>query len=218
MRQVGIVMRKVSWFGYISTLMMVMLLTVAPELTRAADDHPSLSPEEQAFLSQAMADNAAQIAMATLALQKSKNPQVLDLANTVIRERTTLDAQLALLLAGTAKSVVNEHAIPASLQSLNGEAFDKSFAGLLVRDHNRIISAYECIKATSSNPALRDLVHDAVPQLQGNLMVALMVLRSPKWAHPAHPQTTVADSEPRTNKAAPVFFGEPLSSIVTAPW
>jgi putative membrane protein len=212
-------MRKASLFGYVSAFMVVALLTLAPGLTRAADNPQPLSPEEQAFLAQAMSDNAAQIAMATLALQKSKNPHVIDLANTVIQERTVLDAQLASLLGGAAKSTANSNAAAtASLQSLNGEAFDKSFAGLLVRDHNRIISAYECIKASSTNSALRNLIHNAVPQLQGNLMVALTVLRSPNWTHSAHSQSTLSAADPHSGKTSPVFLGDSLSSIVTAPW
>lgn len=211
-------MRTANFLGFISASLVVMLLTLAPGSVRATDDQP-LSAEEHAFLSRAMADNAAQIAMARLALQKSQNERVIELANTVIQERIALDARLLQLFGShhtNAKLATDNDTNLASLQSLNGEAFDKSFAGLLVRDHNKIISAYECIRMTASNMALRNVVHSAVPELQGNLMVALTVLRSPNWTTTTHAQT-VATVDTHTTKM-PMFTGESLSSIVTAPW
>jgi putative membrane protein len=211
-------MRRVNFIGFVSASLMVMLLTLAPSFARAANNQP-LSPEEQSFLTRAMSDNAAQIAMAKLALQKSQNQKVIDLANAVIRERTALDEDLVRLLqggVGAALPAANNDATMATLQALNGEAFDKTFAGILVRDHNKILSAYQCVKANSTNLALRNIVHKAMPDLQGNLMVALTVLRSAEWAPSAHQQAlTSTDTHNSKNS---VFVNEPLSSIVTAPW
>jgi putative membrane protein len=211
-------MRRDNFVGFISASLVVMLLTLVPGWVCAADN-PSLSPEEQSFLTQAISDNAGQIAMAKLALQKSQNQKVIDLANAVIHERMALDEDLVRMLHGAVGAVrpaANNEATMASLQALNGEAFDKTFAGLLVRDHNKIISAYECVKASSTNLALRNIVHKAVPDLRGNLMVAIAVLRSSEWAPAAHQQAlTTADTH---NGKTSVFQGEPLTSIVTAPW
>jgi putative membrane protein len=211
-------MRAVNFLGFVSASLMVMVLTVAPGLVRAANNQ-TLAPEEHSFLVRAMADNAGQIAMAKLALQKSQNQKVIDLANAVIQERTALDARLVQLLGfgvNTPRPAADNDATMASLQSLNGDAFDKSFAGLLVRDHNKILSAYECIKASSTNLALHDIVRHAVPELQSNLMTALAVLRSADWAPSAHQQALTA-TDTRNGKTS-VFRGEPLSSIVAAPW
>lgn len=211
-------MRAANLMGFVSASLVVMLLTLAPGLTSAADNQ-QLNPDEQNFLNQAMADNAGQIAMAQLALQKSQNQKVIDLANTVIRERMALDADLVRLLntgVGSARPAADNQTSMTTLQALNGDAFDKSFAGLLVRDHNRIISEYQCIKANASNLTLRHIVHKAVPELQGNLMVALTVLRSSDWSPSAHQQALTA-ADTRTAKSS-TFMGEPLSSIVAAPW
>jgi putative membrane protein len=210
-------MRKADFLGFISATLVIALLALAPGFARASDNQP-LSPEEQAFLARAMSDNDAQIAMATMALQKSKNPQVIALANTVIHERSALNAQLAPFSESgqSPKFVAGDDTRLASLQALDGDAFDRTFAGLLVRDHNQIISAYECIKTSASNPSLRGVVHQAVPELQGNLMAALTVLRSANWAPIAHTQALTA-TDSHVNKA-PVFVGESLSSIVAIPW
>jgi putative membrane protein len=213
------VMRATYFFGVISASMVVMLLALAPGISRAANNQ-TLGPDEQTFLSHAISDNAGQIAMAKLALQKSQNPKVIALANAIIQERVALDARLVQLMAGGVNAVkpgaINGATI-ASLQALDGDAFDKSFAGLLVRDHNKIISDYECIKGSSTNLAVRSLVHAAVPELRGNLMAALTVLRSAEeWTPSAHLQA-VAATDTHTSKTS-LFVGEPLSSIVAAPW
>jgi putative membrane protein len=214
------VMRAANLFGFVSASLMVMLLTLAPGFSRAADNQP-LDPDEQAFLNQAISDNAGQIAMAKLALQKSQNPQVIDLANTVIQERQTLDGRLVQLLGRSAvatpkPAATNDDAI-ASLQPLNGEAFDKAYAALLVRDHNKIISQYECIKAHSSNLALRTVARSAMPELRGNLMIALTMLRSPEWM-PSQHQQALASADMHSAKTN-AYLGQPLlTSIVTAPW
>jgi putative membrane protein len=210
-------MRAANLLGLVSASLVIMVLTLAPGLTRAASQQ--LSPEEQNFLSRAMSDNAGQIAMAKLALEKSQNQKIIDLANTVIRERTALNADLVPLLntgVGSAIPAASNEATMASLQVLNGDAFDKSFAGLLVRDHNKIISAYACIKASSTNLALRNIVRKAMPELQGNLMTAFTVLRSSDWSPSAHQQALTAADTHSTKSA--LFMGEPLSSIVAAPW
>jgi putative membrane protein len=213
-------MRTGNFLGFVSASLVVMMLAMMPTLTRAADNQP-LDPDEQAFLNQAMSDNATQIAMATLALQKSQNQQVISLANTVIQERRALDARLVQLLGRSAvdtpKPAANDDGSMASLQQLNGISFDKAFAALLVRDHNRIISAYECIKARSTNLALRSVARGAMPELRGNLMIALTLMRSPNWM-PSQHQQAVAATDTHTTKSS-AYVGEPLlTSIVTAPW
>jgi putative membrane protein len=214
------VMRTANLFGFVSASLVMMLLTLAPSFVRAADNQP-LDPEEQGFLTQAISDNAGQIAMARLALQKSSNQQVIDLANTVIQERQALDGRLIQLLGpgavNTPKPAANNDDTMASLQGLNGDAFDKAYAGLLVRDHNKIISEYECIKAHSTNLALRGVARGAMPELRGNLMVGLTLLRSPNWM-PAQHQQAVAAAESHSARGG-AYMGEPmLTSIVAAPW
>jgi putative membrane protein len=207
----------------LTTLMMVSLaimwLTLAPS-TACASDGEQLSAKELAFLSRAMSDNAAQIAMARMALAKSKNPQVVDLANAIIQERTALDQQLAALASGSIDRTAVQQSVMdnprmAALQSLNGDAFDKTFAGLLVRDHYQIICAYESMKAASTHDALKSVAHDAVPALQGDLMVALAFLRSGSWTPSIH-QEALTSTDSRSSKV-PSVYGEPIS-IVTAPW
>jgi len=205
-------MRVAGFSRFVPTSLVLMWLMLAAGLAQAADTNAQpLSPDEQSFLVRAMTDNANQIAMAKMALAKSSNPRVIDLANTIIQERTALDARLAQFTSSKPTQ-------PAAdtidrMQALNGQAFDRTFASSAVRSHCRMVSAYEAMKATSTNPALKDLAHETITTLRGNLTVAMAVLRS---SGPAmHAQEAVASVDARGSKA-PVFW-EPIS-LVAAPW
>jgi putative membrane protein len=212
-------MRLANLTTLVSITVVMLCLTLASGVASAADSQ-TLSADEQAFLSRAMSDDAAQIAMAQMALKKSTNPKVIALANTIIQERTALDAKLAQVFATAhaqdkAKpAAAGNDATLTALQSLNGDAFDKTFAGLLIRDHYRIISAYEAMKSACTHVGLQNITRDAVPALQGNLTVALDFLRSEDWKPSSHASAlTAVDSH---GSKIPVY-GESIS-IVAAPW
>lgn len=218
-------MRVASYSRFIPLSLVLMWLSLVPALAGAAENSQPLAPDEQAFLTRALSDNASQIAMAKLALQKSTNPRVVALANAIIQERTTLDSRLTQLLASKSAqaettSVANGDDTLNRLQSLDGDSFDRTFTSSLVKNHCRMIAAYQAMKLTSSSPVLKDIAHDAIPALRSNLTVAMAVLRSSsRWAPSAHPQESVADTQPRSaasNSKTPVFW-EPVS-LVTAPW
>jgi len=199
--------------------LVLMWLMLAAGLVQAADNGTqSLNSDEQAFLERAMSDNASQIALAKLALAKSINPRVIQLANTMIQERTALNARMAQLMPNQGAADTQAQGDDPTmdrLQALNGDAFDKTFTSALVRSHCRIISAYEAVKLNTSNASLKELAHEAIPQLRGDLSVAIAVLRSSGWTAPAHHPEAIAAADTHTSKA-PVFW-EPIS-LVAAPW
>ncbi|RDS81385.1 DUF4142 domain-containing protein [Dyella psychrodurans] len=213
-------MRKVNLTSLVLGSLAIMWLTSVLGTARAADNQ-AFDGAEHAFLARAMSDNAAQIAMAKLALQKSRNPQIVELANLIINERVALDQELANLAQGSIDRIALQQAAlnnarMTALQSLNGDAFDKTFAGLLIRDHYQIISAYEAVTVGATHDALKTFAHNAVPALQGNLTVALSSLRSGGWRSAPHQQVALTGEADSHASKVPVYW-ESLS-IVTAPW
>lgn len=211
-------MRVASFYRFVPVSLVLMWLTLAAGLAQAADTNnpQTLTPDEQSFLARAMTDNATQIAMAKLALSKSSNPRVIELANTIIQERSALDARLAQLQGNNGKRAqaqpVNDDALD-HLQALDGASFDRSFASSAVRNHCRTISAYETMRTGTASAALKDFAHQAIPALRGSLTVALAVLRS-SGPTPMHHQEALASADPHAKKA---MFWEPIS-LVAAPW
>lgn len=198
--------------------LVLVWITLAAGLAQAAEPAQTLNPDEQAFLARAKDDNASQIAMAKLALTKSSNPHVIDLANTIIQERTALGERMAQLQPGANEQThqsANDNPTVEHMQALNGDAFDKTFASTAVRNHCRMISAYEAMKINATHPAMKDFTHDAIPALRGNLTVAMSLLRSSGWTVPHH-QQAVASADTHGGSKATVFW-EPVS-LVAAPW
>jgi putative membrane protein len=196
-----------------------MWFTAMVSTAFAADNQQTLGHGEQIFLSRAMADNASQMAMAKLALQKSKNPQIVALANLILTERAALDDKLAALAGKSVDRAALQQAATdcprmTALQALDGDAFDRSFAGQMIRDHYQIIPAYEAVKFSTANLAIKSFAHEAVPKMQGNLAVAMSFLRSGGWRSTSH-QQQVAAADAHASKV-PVYW-ESLS-IVAAPW
>lgn len=198
--------------------LVLVWMTLAAGLAQAADPAQPLNPDEQAFLARAKDDNASQIAMAKLALTKSSNPRVIDLANTIIQERTALGERMAQLQPGANEQThqaTNDNPTMGRMQALNGDAFDKTFTSTAVRNHCRMISAYEAMKINAIHPAMKDFAHEAIPALRGNLTVAMSLLRSSGWTTP-HRQQAVASADTHGGSKATVFW-EPVS-LVAAPW
>lgn len=210
-------MRVASFSRLVPVSLVLVWMTLAAGLAQAADARLPLTANEQAFLTRAMNDNASQIAAAKLALAKSSNPRVIELANTIIQQRTALDDRMAQWLPshGQLPQAAAGNTMLEHMQTLRGEAFDHSFASAAVRSHCRMISAYEAIKLNSTNPALQDFAHAAIPALRGNLTVAMTLLRSSAWP-PQHAQAVASADTSHTGSKAPVFW-EPVS-LVAAPW
>jgi len=211
-------MRVADFSRFVPVSFVLLWLTLGAGLAQAADTQP-LNADEQAFLNRAMTDNATQIAMAKMALAKSANPRVIELANTIIQERTSLEARMTQLLPGAgahATQAAGDNPAINRMQALDGDAFDKTFASAAVRNHCRAISAYEAMKVTSTNPALKDFAHTAVPALRENLTVAMAVLRSSGSGWAPRQQQAVAVADMHGGSKAPLFW-EPIS-LVAAPW
>jgi putative membrane protein len=211
-------MSKINLTRLVLGSLVVMWFT-AMVSTAFAEDNQGLDHGEHIFLTRAMADNASQMAMAKLALQKSKNPQIVALANLILAERAALDQKLAAIAGKSVDRAALQDAATncprmSALQALDGDAFDRSFAGQMIRDHYQIIPAYEAVKFSTANVAIKSFAHDAVPAMQGNLAVALSFLRSGGWRSASH-QQQVAAADAHGSKM-PVYW-ESLS-IVAAPW
>jgi putative membrane protein len=214
-------MRKINLTRLVLGSLVLMWFTSVLSTALAADNQ-ALDHGEHIFLSRAMADNASQMAMAKLALQKSKNPQIVALANMILTERAALDEKLATIAGKSVDRAALLQAATncprmAALQSLDGDTFDRTFAGQMIRDHYQIIPAYEAVKFSTANVAIKSFAHDAVPAMQGNLAVALSFLRDGGWRSASHQQVALNGAAADAHASKVPVYWESLS-IVAAPW
>jgi len=128
---------------------------------------------------------------AKLALQKSKNKEVRDFAENMVRDHTAVNDQ-ALALAkklkvtpqdnDTSKALVKQaDAKQAELKKLGGAAFDKAYADNEVAYHKAVDNALETVLIpNASNAELKDLLTTGLKIFQGHEQHAEQVAQSLK--------------------------------------
>ena len=131
------------------------------------------------------------IKAAELALQKSKNKEVRDFAENMVRDHKAVNDQALALVKklhvtpqdnDTSKALVKQaDAKEAELKQLSGAAFDKAYAENEVAYHKTVNGALETILIPdASNPELRDLLTTGLKIFQGHEQHAEQVVQSLK--------------------------------------
>ena len=116
---------------------------------------------------------------AELALQKSKNKEVRDFAENMVRDHTAVNEQALALVKklnvtpednDTSKALVKQaDAKRAELAKLDGAAFDKAYANNEVTYHKTVNNALETVLIPdASNAELKDLLTTGLKIFQGH--------------------------------------------------
>jgi putative membrane protein len=131
------------------------------------------------------------IKTAQLALQKSKNKEVRDFAENMVRDHTAVNDQALALVKklnvtpqdnDTSKAIVKQaDAKQAELTKLDGAAFDKAYADNEVAYHKMVDNALETVLIPdASNAELKDLLSTGLKIFQGHEQHAEHVAQSLK--------------------------------------
>lgn len=161
--------------------LLLLSLVIAPIARAAQKARPALDAHEQAFMAQAASDDALQIELAKLAMAKSANPRVRVLASKIISDHAALNLQFARLAAATrgkghayrAPAPRGIKAMKARLRALQGDAFDQAFVAIMIKEHRKIIAAYDAAAKTSADTRLQTIAARGIPVLQDHLDGAL---------------------------------------------
>ena len=131
------------------------------------------------------------IQAAELALQKSKNKEVRDFAENMVRDHKAVNEQALALLKklnvtpednDTSKALVKQaDAKQAELKKLSGAAFDKAYADNEVAYHKTVNNALQTVLIPdASNPELKGLLTTGLKIFQGHEQHAEHVAQSLK--------------------------------------
>ena len=153
-------------------LLCLALCQVALTLSAIAANTPTpLNGQDQAFVAKATADDALQITLAQVVLKQSTSPEV--------RAHQALDRRLtrfsvARKAHGQAHGTSSDEVTKARLQlgQLHGEALDKAFAGMMIKEHEKAIPLYEKAAKESHDPTLRAIARDGLDMLRQHLHAA----------------------------------------------
>ncbi|QMU28199.1 DUF4142 domain-containing protein [Adhaeribacter radiodurans] len=166
--------RKLALAGYFSILVFPVI----------AQNNPKLSDAEVAAV--AVTANQIDIDKAKLAKDKSKNPEVLQFAETMANDHQGVIQQASALvkkLGVTPKdNAVNQQLLAEanktekSLQAKNGKDFDKAYIDNEVTYHQAVISAVsDLLIPETDNQELKGLLQNIIPALKAHLQHAQML-------------------------------------------
>lgn len=129
------------------------------------------------FMRKAAAANMAEIQAGRIALDKSSNAQVKQLAQRIIDDHTKAGDQLTSIAQRKQVSLPTEP-MPMQkqeadhLKSLSGSAFDKAYAQAMVKDHRKAIKLFGMESASGSDPDLKQFASTTLPALKTHLQMA----------------------------------------------
>lgn len=149
-----------------------------------SQDAPKLSDPEVAHV--AVSANQIDISAGELAKEKSKNPDVIKFAETMINDHTAVNEQASALAKklgvtpmdnAVSKQLLSDaEKTKKTLKTKSGKEFDKAYVDNEVAYHKAVISAVEgLLIPETENAELKELLKKVLPALQAHLHHAEML-------------------------------------------
>ncbi len=151
-----------------------------PERPLLAQAAPVTAQDRQ-FAIFAAQGNLAEIQAGTLAMNRSQNANVRNVAQRLVQDHTMANSQL-IRIAQTLNMTLPTNtdsahrALAARLSTLSGTAFDQAYLSSQVRDHNMAISRYQQEVRSGGNPQLKQYASQQIPVLQQHLQLVCSTL------------------------------------------
>lgn len=168
------------------------------------------SPEK--FIKEALEANQLEIRAAQLAQRQGENPQVKQLASTLVQHHRDLQQQLQQFAeqhkvqARTDTQLTGKHQEQWSkLEGKTGQELDKAFVTFVVKDHKQDLAMLEkCSKEFTSAPELKAFIDRNIPVIRQHLQMAQRTAQELN----IDPSTLAADTEEGESAAGAPAAGE----------
>lgn len=169
------------------------------------------SPEH--FIKEALEANQLEIRAAQLAQRQGENPQVKQLASTIVQHHRDLQQQLQqfaeqhkVQARTETQQLTGKHQEQWSkLEGKTGQELDKAFVTFVVKDHKKDLTMLEkCSKEFTSAPELKAFIDRNIPVIRQHLQMAQQTAQALK----IDPATLVADTEEGESAAGAPAAGE----------
>ncbi|PTR34938.1 putative membrane protein [Luteibacter sp. OK325] len=136
------------------------------------------TPTDAGFVTNASGAGAAEIEAGQLAETNAGSDKVKAFARQIVADHTKAGEELKSLAAGDRGYALADSPPPASqkdinaLKMLNGAAFDKEFAKVMVADHQKAVAMFEVEAEKGSNKELQAFATKTLPTLKEHLKMA----------------------------------------------
>ncbi len=159
---------------------------------------------KQEFIKKAAQDDMAEIQVAQLALQKSNNPQVKQLAQKLIDDHQQNQSKIKDLAqkenVQIPDKVDQKHQAKLDhLKKLDGDQFDRAFLQMQVKDHERDVREFKDKAANAQDPDVKQYASQTAPVLEQHLDMARSAMQNEKSntsSKKGSQQTTAASTQP----------------------
>jgi putative membrane protein len=154
---------------------LAMLGAVA--LMPAAMAQAAKSAHDTSFVTKASAAGMTEVQASQLADAHAKSADIKSFASTMITDHTKAGDQLKALAdkdgftPSDGPNVMQQKAI-TKLGTLNGAAFDKAYAAMMLKDHNEAVALFKSEAASGSNSDLKSFASATLPTLEHHLAMA----------------------------------------------
>lgn len=142
-----------------------------------------LGDKGRAFIAEATGDDAFQIALGRMALEKSSTDQMHELAQRMVDDHTRMQRELAAITGrdaadGAASAIPEDKALQLRnhLAPLQGDAFRKAFVDVTIRNYHLAVALFADEAKTGYSKALREYARKQLPALREHLAMAQAML------------------------------------------
>lgn len=155
-----------------------MAMTPASSMAAMA----SLSAQDQLFITRAGEGNLAEITEAQMAVQKSKNTDVKNTAQTIITGHSQAQTDLMNIVMGKGimfKPVLSptHMAVGDMLKKEKGMAFDKTYMANQTDDHENTVALFQSEIEQGTDPELKAYAQKYLPDIVGHTIMIYTVAK-----------------------------------------
>lgn len=149
------------------------------------------------FVEHAVADNAAEIELGSLAGTRVNDPAVRRYADRIVVDHRAANAELKALAARKGWPIPTQPdpqhlAIRDRLMTVSGSEFDSRFVEEMVKGHDHIVLEFETAATTATDAELRDWARQMLPVLREHRYIA-QELSQQLTEFPALPRSAVVE-------------------------
>lgn len=129
---------------------------------------------DQQFVQDAVKGNRAEVTLGKMVASKTKDPNVKQFAQMMVKDHTAALGQLEQL--AKQKNIDVPEGIPddaqqlqSKLQSASGKEFDKTYMDGMVQDHQKDVQEFQDQSQNAKDPAVKQIATELLPKLQQHL-------------------------------------------------
>ena len=138
------------------------------------------SNSDQSFLQDAIKGNRAEVTLGKMVAAKTKDPNVKQFAQMMVKDHTVALSQLQQL--AQQKNITVPEGIPddaqqlqTKLQSVTGKQFDKDYMDAMVQDHQKDVQDFKDASQDAKDPDVKQIAAKLTPTLEHHLQKAQQI-------------------------------------------